>query len=329
MWTLLLLMSSLFPAGVSAGTPVTGHRGHSVQIRCSYDSGYETNIKYLCRGECPPWGTKDIPVQSGSAEDQRFSLDDDTTARVFTITITDLRTEDEGRYWCGVKRLKPLPDLYTETLLLVKMDAPPVSSTTFSSPLPRTAFTSLSSSAKTGSPDVTAPHSPTHPTSTDSLPWHTPYHIFSICGALVIMMIILLVAVMILHKHKRNTKSSKAPAETIPLRMAPVNAGEDDRIYQEIDEKQPNPAVVPTVTTIYSTADGPTDVPIYSTIDEPTNSTSAIYCTTSLPQRSPSNPTNPTADHSNNPTNPTADLSNNPTNPAADLTVYSMAALSQ
>ncbi|XP_037399228.1 CMRF35-like molecule 5 [Pygocentrus nattereri] len=269
--------------GVSAVTTVTGHRGQSVQIRCSYDSGYETNTKYLCRGECSvlPWETKDIPIQSGSAEDQRFSLDDDTAARVFTINITDLRPEDEGTYWCAVKRPKTLPDLYTEILLLVKIGSPDVTA-----PHSPTHLTSTDSPPWTTpcSPDVTAPHSPTHPPSTDSPPWTTTYHIFSICGALVIMMIILLVAVMILHKHKRNTKNSKAPAETIPLHMTPVNAGEDDRIYQEIDEKQPNPAVAPTVTTIYSTADGPTDVPIYSTIDEPTNSTSTIYCTTSLPQ---------------------------------------------
>ncbi len=44
-------------------------------------------------------------IKSGSpAEDERFSLTDDTTARVFTVSITDLRTEDEGRYWCAVKR---------------------------------------------------------------------------------------------------------------------------------------------------------------------------------------------------------------------------------
>ncbi|KAI4877573.1 hypothetical protein NFI96_004651, partial [Prochilodus magdalenae] len=111
-------------AGVSAVTTVNGYRGHSAEIRCSYESGYESYMKYLCRGECStlPWGNKDIPVQSGStAEGQRFSLHDDTAARVFTITITDLRPEDAGKYWCVIQRAKPLPDLYTEVLLQVKV----------------------------------------------------------------------------------------------------------------------------------------------------------------------------------------------------------------
>ncbi|KAL6482087.1 hypothetical protein MHYP_G00101670 [Metynnis hypsauchen] len=110
-----------FTAGISAETTVTGYVGESVQIRCSYNSRYETYIKYLCRGKCSALlGTKDIPVQSGSAKDQRFSLDDDTAARVFTINITDLRPEDGGTYWCGIKRPIPRPDIYTKILLLVK-----------------------------------------------------------------------------------------------------------------------------------------------------------------------------------------------------------------
>ncbi|XP_036412883.1 uncharacterized protein LOC118797724 [Colossoma macropomum] len=117
-------------SGISAVITVAGHRGQSVQIKCSYDSGYETNIKYLCRGECSVWGTKDIPVQSGSAEDQRFSLDDDTAARVFTITITDLRTEDDGTYWYA---------------------PPAVSDSTYSPTSVQTQSTPLSSFPSTGS----------------------------------------------------------------------------------------------------------------------------------------------------------------------------------
>ncbi|KAI4904671.1 hypothetical protein NFI96_001895, partial [Prochilodus magdalenae] len=95
-------------------------------------------MKYLCRGKCStlPWGTKDIPVQSGStAKDQRFSLDDHTAARVFTITITDLRPEDGGTYWCGIQKSNLLPDIYTEVLLLVTLGPPPpVSYSTYSPP---------------------------------------------------------------------------------------------------------------------------------------------------------------------------------------------------
>ncbi|XP_053333572.1 uncharacterized protein LOC128506981 [Clarias gariepinus] len=74
----------------------------------------------------------DIPVNSKSpAKDSRFSLYDDTTAKVFTVNITDLRPEDEGTYWCGIEGI--VYDSYTEIQLLFKMDDPSihiVSSTT-------------------------------------------------------------------------------------------------------------------------------------------------------------------------------------------------------
>ncbi|XP_066511023.1 uncharacterized protein [Hoplias malabaricus] len=120
MWTLILLMTSLFPAGVNAVTTVTGLRGHSVQIQCHYESGYESYIKYLCRGECSIFtlSAEDIIVKSGTSnKDQKFSLKHDTMNRVFNITITDLRTEDAGKYWCAIERL--LLDLYTEIQLQV------------------------------------------------------------------------------------------------------------------------------------------------------------------------------------------------------------------
>ncbi|XP_059409030.1 uncharacterized protein LOC132142860 [Carassius carassius] len=102
---------------VGAPVTVTGYRGERADIRCPYESGYESNSKYLCKGECRD---RNIIVKSGSpAEDQRFSLRDDTTARVFTVTITDLRSADEGRYWCGVER-SVIKDVYSEIMLLVK-----------------------------------------------------------------------------------------------------------------------------------------------------------------------------------------------------------------
>ncbi|RXN33112.1 polymeric immunoglobulin receptor-like protein [Labeo rohita] len=114
----------IFLCSVVVGALVTfnGHRGERFDIRCPYKSGYETNSKYLCKGECNI-GNKNIMVESGSpAKDERFSLTDDTAARVFTVTIADLRTGDEGQYWCAVKRTLALSDIYSEILLQVKLD---------------------------------------------------------------------------------------------------------------------------------------------------------------------------------------------------------------
>ncbi|KAM9454936.1 CMRF35-like molecule 5 isoform 3-T3 [Clarias gariepinus] len=119
----LIFTFSLILASTDAVTTVTGYRGRSVQVKCPYTSRYEDYNKYLCRGKCPTWDLKDVPVQSGSpVKDPRFSLYDDTTAKVFTVTITDLRPEDGGTYWCGID--KTGRDIYTEILLLVKMANP-------------------------------------------------------------------------------------------------------------------------------------------------------------------------------------------------------------
>uniref|UniRef100_A0A673FRZ2 Immunoglobulin domain-containing protein n=1 Tax=Sinocyclocheilus rhinocerous TaxID=307959 RepID=A0A673FRZ2_9TELE len=113
-------MIFLFSAVVGDPETVIGHRGERVDIRCRYEAGYESDSKYFCKGACI-FGFRKIMVKSGSsAEDERFSLTDDTTARVFTVSITDLRTEDTGRYWCAVER--PLTDVYSEIMLIVKVN---------------------------------------------------------------------------------------------------------------------------------------------------------------------------------------------------------------
>ncbi len=81
----------------------TAHERGKVEIRCPYESRYKEVKKYLCRGQCPVM-LKDKLVESESAaQDKRFSLNDNKAAHIFTVTITDLRTEDQGQYWCGIK----------------------------------------------------------------------------------------------------------------------------------------------------------------------------------------------------------------------------------
>uniref|UniRef100_A0A8C2JLT0 Si:ch211-114l13.12 n=1 Tax=Cyprinus carpio TaxID=7962 RepID=A0A8C2JLT0_CYPCA len=98
----------------------TAHEGGTVEIHCPYESRYEAHEKYLCRGECPRMN-KDKVVKSGSsARGERFSLTDNKTAHIFTVTITDLRTEDQGQYWCGVKIGLGKWDVFTEIHLEIK-----------------------------------------------------------------------------------------------------------------------------------------------------------------------------------------------------------------
>ncbi|KAB5523733.1 hypothetical protein PHYPO_G00155870 [Pangasianodon hypophthalmus] len=163
MMILLIFTFCLIIADTDAVTTVTGYRGRSVQIKCPYESGYEEYKKYLCRGECSIWyGTTDIPVESGSAaKDTRFSLYDDTTAKVFTVTITDLRPEDKGTYWCAIERTGL--DIYTQILLLVKTEEPSISTVSQST------HTTHSASTHIVSPSVHAEttHSTTNPLNSD------------------------------------------------------------------------------------------------------------------------------------------------------------------
>ncbi|XP_036412898.1 uncharacterized protein LOC118797738 [Colossoma macropomum] len=154
--------------------------------------------------------TKDIPVQSGSAEDQRFSLDDDTADRVFTITITDLRTEDGGTYWCGIQRTKALPDLYTEILLLVKLVE---TQTTYLPPL-STTETSDDSNVSHPTPTISVS------TSVDStqLPPSSGFITLYVYVSLLVSGISLIVLVLFCTRWKNLNTLSDAPSSIIPQR---------------------------------------------------------------------------------------------------------------
>ncbi|XP_066515010.1 CMRF35-like molecule 3 [Hoplias malabaricus] len=267
MWTLVLLLSGFLTAGVNAVRTVTGLRGHSVQIHCPYDSGYESNTKYLCRGECSTllWSTKDIPVDSGSAKDQRFSLKDDTVNRVFNITITDLRTEDAGKYWCGIGRALPLRDDYTEITLLVKLDN--FNNTTVLASYPPSAHTLSTAVFTAPSTGQQRTSTPNVPHSTSSSTTHNDKTgpsdpVMYISVGLAFVMIVLLVAMTALYKQKRSTKRTKD--KSIPLSAVPADPEMGDRIYQEIEEREQKPGEDSTNSPLYSTIEPP-DLFIYNT----------------------------------------------------------------
>ncbi|XP_041961224.1 CMRF35-like molecule 5 isoform X2 [Alosa sapidissima] len=130
----MLIITCAFLVGAqmeSSVHTVKGHIGGKAVIECPYPPGCEHRQKYVCRGDCPP-GNKDIPVQTAVsqvwAKTGRFSLHDNATARVFTVTITGLTAKDSGKYWCAVQFPWYNSDLYTE----LRIDIGPAPVTTLS-----------------------------------------------------------------------------------------------------------------------------------------------------------------------------------------------------
>ncbi|KAL0151397.1 hypothetical protein M9458_053306, partial [Cirrhinus mrigala] len=116
----LLLLMSVLACEMKDILTFTAHERGKVEIRCPYESKYEKYKKYLCRGKCLRL-FKDKAVESGSApQDKRFSLTDNKTAHIFTITINHLRTEDQGKYWCGIETGPGNLDDFTQIHLEIK-----------------------------------------------------------------------------------------------------------------------------------------------------------------------------------------------------------------
>ncbi|XDV16608.1 hypothetical protein PO909_016250 [Leuciscus waleckii] len=76
--------------------------GEHLNITCHYNSDLKNKIKFFCKGSDPSLcETSAIKASSETNSNGRFSLRDDESAGVFTVTITDLTLKDSGIYWCG------------------------------------------------------------------------------------------------------------------------------------------------------------------------------------------------------------------------------------
>ncbi|XP_014912497.1 polymeric immunoglobulin receptor-like isoform X1 [Poecilia latipinna] len=114
----LMLCTALSCVSSAAGLVlVFGYEGRDVTVSCPYDPGYERYQKYLCNSSC---GYSDFLIRSSQENTTKYSVYDDKTTRVVTVTISDLHFDDTGKYWCGVTRAGK--DIYTEVQLEVKAD---------------------------------------------------------------------------------------------------------------------------------------------------------------------------------------------------------------
>ncbi|XP_011794452.1 PREDICTED: CMRF35-like molecule 1 isoform X4 [Colobus angolensis palliatus] len=110
---LLMLYPLLFwLSGYSIATDISGpmtvnglERG-SLIVQCVYKSGWETYLKWWCRGAI--WhGCKILVKTTGSEQEvkrDRVSIKDNQKNHTFTVTMEGLMQTDADTYWCGIER---------------------------------------------------------------------------------------------------------------------------------------------------------------------------------------------------------------------------------
>ncbi|KAM9769772.1 polymeric immunoglobulin receptor-like isoform 2-T2 [Menidia menidia] len=116
---LLICYTALGCVGCAAAViQVFGYEGTDVQVSCPYDEGYEDYEKYLCKNNC---GSRDVLITTSESNKTKYSISDDTKRRTVTVTISDVRSADAGKYWCAVRRR--IKDYFTEVKLQLRRDS--------------------------------------------------------------------------------------------------------------------------------------------------------------------------------------------------------------
>ncbi|XP_062420658.1 polymeric immunoglobulin receptor-like [Pungitius pungitius] len=84
-------------------TKVQSYEESSVSFSCPYESKYQNNLKYVCRGNHPSKCLQDAIITSNGNQTEQLQLTDDTVLRIFTVTMTELTRGQSGSYLCGVQ----------------------------------------------------------------------------------------------------------------------------------------------------------------------------------------------------------------------------------
>uniref|UniRef100_A0A8C9S2X0 Immunoglobulin domain-containing protein n=1 Tax=Scleropages formosus TaxID=113540 RepID=A0A8C9S2X0_SCLFO len=79
--------------------------GDTMSISFRYNHFYENHVKYWCRGYY--WNYCNVLRRSDerSPPDGRVKVSDNKGSHTFTVTMTDLKVEDGGWYWCAIERV--------------------------------------------------------------------------------------------------------------------------------------------------------------------------------------------------------------------------------
>ncbi|KAJ8247968.1 hypothetical protein COCON_G00234100 [Conger conger] len=73
--------------------------GDSLTVSCRY-TNYVENVKYWSRDKMS--GKVFLVKTDGTTNDNRISITDNKAERVFSVTMKDLKEDDDGWYQCGI-----------------------------------------------------------------------------------------------------------------------------------------------------------------------------------------------------------------------------------
>ncbi|XP_069066145.1 CMRF35-like molecule 5 [Pleurodeles waltl] len=196
---LVLIFSTARGQALTGPREVTGTRGGSVSVECSYEAEYRDSPKYWCRG--PGWSCEKVVETSMSEQEvrkDRVTIRDAPRAGTFTVVMEGLRPEDAGIYRCGIDTPASLDLLLTVSVVVLTASSilPPTTiseKTAFSLPIPEP-------SASSNVPSFSS----TETLVTGMSDWILHY----LLPAGAFLLIILLLAAVLLIRSQRNKKKA-------------------------------------------------------------------------------------------------------------------------
>ncbi|KAM6377260.1 uncharacterized protein J5M81_012136 [Pluvialis apricaria] len=223
---------------------VWGFLGESLSVKCTYDRGDEMKPKFWCKPAKVLFTCAAYIVITSELQPVvrwgRFSISDNRTQRVFTVTMEGLAEGDAGTYLCGVRTSALLRDESHD--VEVNVSPAPTSSSTASSYSPSTEHPDLTSSVSVPT-QTTSQGEAVQPGSNVSNPeGSNPPHLDVVeriltPGTVVVLLLLAIAAgVLVILSRKRKKALSAAAVEMDGIRST-SHTGADTLNYADINHR--------------------------------------------------------------------------------------------